>query len=134
MIMNAVLNVLNTFLGIIIGLSLFFLLVYLLLPWVFKIFVSPHFNASYKYDPSDFKGEKIRKQPHQSNQPKIEINEETGAFEIDFGENRGLKNGFVKIFSRSIQYTNEKSLSRKIAPIILKNYKKEESNDVLGVF
>jgi len=134
MIMNAVLNVLNTFLGIIISLSLFFLLVYLLLPWAFKIFVSPHFNASYKYDPSDFKGEKIRKQPNQSNQPKIEINEETGAFEIDFGENQRLTNGFVKIFSGSIQYTNEQSLSKKIAPIILKNYKKEESNDALGVF
>jgi hypothetical protein len=133
--MTIALKISSLIIWLVIGTSIFLVGVYLLLPWIFKKFVSPLFNASYKYSASDFKSDNFKKTlSKQLNNPSLKVNKNTGYFEITFGKERKLTEGYIKLFSGSVQCSNEKSLSKKISPLILKNYTEEESEDILGKY
>ncbi|MEJ2279062.1 MAG: hypothetical protein P8Y70_15145 [Candidatus Lokiarchaeota archaeon] len=117
------------------GLAVFFSAVYLLLPWIFRKFVSPLFNATYVYKANDFKQKKEGKIASlQSHTPTIEINKDSGIFEVTFGDKRKLIAGLVKVYTHSIQYSNEETLTKKVGPLKLKKYKEAKSEDKLGKF
>jgi len=121
--------------GIFLGLALLFIGIYLLLPWIFKIFVSPLFNASYKYKARDFKKD-IKQKPiqQQINQPTLNITRDTGNFEISFGRKRDLVKGGIKLHCNGNIYSNIKNFGRKTRKLKQTIFTKQESEDKLGKF
>jgi len=95
------------FFWIIIGFALLCIIAYLSLPWIFKIFVSPLFNASYKYDSDDFDDD-LRDKPitEQLDQPEIVINDKDGSYSISFGKSREFSQGIAKIHYDGKVYSN----------------------------
>jgi len=87
---------LNLILLILFTLILFFTLVYLLLPWFFNLFVSPKFNATYLYNPKDFKKKaKPIQLPIQNNIGQLDFDKNQGTYSISFGDKRQLINGII---------------------------------------
>jgi hypothetical protein len=72
--------------------------------------------------------------PEQLTAPKISINRENGLFSINFGENRNLIEGIVKICSNQQIFSNLKSLNSNSKGIILKRVDEAKGNDDLGGF
>jgi hypothetical protein len=122
-------------LGIFLGLALLFTGIYLLLPWIFKVFVSPLFNASYKYKPRDFKKD-IKEKPiqEQINKPTLNITRDEGIFEISFGKGRNLVKGGIIIHHNGFIYSNIKNISRKTRLLKKNVFTEQESEDKLGKF
>ncbi|MHA1336038.1 MAG: hypothetical protein ACTSPW_09825 [Promethearchaeota archaeon] len=120
---------------IIIYLIIFGIVVYLLLPWIFRKFVSPKFNAAYVYKKSDFKEKKERELiPEQINIPTITINKENGLFTVNFGENRQLIEGMVKIHYNNAIYTNKKTLGKKFKKLVIRDFSEKDDADSLGAY
>lgn len=94
-------------------------LVWLLLPYIFRIFVAPNFDGSYRYKKEDFEKDGITPKKEnltpQNNVVLLEIDKKTYQYRIKFGENRTLNNGKIKIHYNKNWYSNlptdgEKSL------------------------
>ncbi|MBD3211184.1 MAG: hypothetical protein GF311_01155 [Candidatus Lokiarchaeota archaeon] len=128
--MNLVLEII---LWSIIAFALLCIFVYLLLPWIFKIFVSPYFNASYVYDSRDFE-QKEKILSEQINIPELSINPNNGIFRISFGNSRILSEGVIKLHSKGNYYSNLRRLSRKTKLLNLIKSSHKESDEVLGNF
>ena len=113
--------------ALIVGIIL--LAAYLLLGTGFDI-VSRFFDASYKYNSNDFNGKK--RITIQKNEYEFHFDTETNRYWIEFGENRSLVNGKIKIyvdktFYASIPEENEKRL-------ILKECNSKNGENKLGKF
>jgi hypothetical protein len=121
-------------LGIILGLILLFTCAYLLLPWIFKVFVSPLFNASYKFKRKDFKkGKKEEATPQeQINKPTLILDRDNGRYEISFGEGRNLVKGGIKIHHKGYVYSNNRNKGRKKKKLNLNKIDRKNSEDELG--
>ncbi|MHA1291523.1 MAG: hypothetical protein ACTSQJ_02515 [Promethearchaeota archaeon] len=108
---------------------------YIILPWIFKKFVSPKFNASYIYNSNDFdQKKKISDKSEQNNIPTVIINRETGTFNINFGENRNIAECILKIRYNQQIYTNYKDLNKNYKRLILKEIEKLKDSENLGQF
>ncbi|MFO8020164.1 MAG: hypothetical protein R6U96_16185 [Promethearchaeia archaeon] len=111
--------------------------IYFLLPWIFRKFVSPKLNATYEYDSNDFKdGNPVVEEEltPQINRPRIEINKETGIYSITFGEVRNLLEGIVEVRCNGTNYTTHKSLGRKKKALRIREVNESEGSDKLGKF
>ena len=109
-------------------------LIYFLLPWIFRTFVSPKFNAAYIYNAKDFEEATEKEVPEQENHPKLEYNKENGLYSISFGQNRSLIEGIVQVFQDNWTYTNQKSLDKKGKSLILGNIVETIGEDNLGKY
>lgn len=118
---------------LVIAIILFLISVYLLLPWIFKKFVSPYFNASYVYEAIDFK-EKKKKLSEQINTPNISIKSNNGIFKVTFGKNRNLIEGILTLYAEGNLYSNLRRFSNKSTMLEIKNINKIKSEDDLGKF
>ncbi|TFF99283.1 MAG: hypothetical protein EU541_05310 [Promethearchaeota archaeon] len=117
----------------IIGIALLCITAYLILPWVFKIFVSPLFNASYKYDSSDFDDKEQKLEiSKQINQPEIIINENDGSYTITFGQERKFTEGGIYIRHNGKSFANIRGLRKKHKKLKLTDIKKEKMDNKLG--
>ncbi len=121
-------------LAIVLGFVLLCIGTYLFLPWIFKIFVSPLINASYKYKSRDFKKKVGEDIPEQINRPKLNINKENGSFEISFGKDRKIIKGALKLHHNGQIFSNIKGLGRKTKLLKLNKINEQESEDILGKF
>ena len=117
---------------IIFSLLLFCVIAYLLLPWIFKKFVSPKFNASYVFKSKDFK-KKGRNQllPEQNNYPQIDIDRTFGVYKISFGTKRKLIDGIIKLRHNNKDYINfEPKEQQKLLELL--TVREESGTDKLG--
>lgn len=136
-LINILLGILRFFISLIIVLSIVMIVVYFLLPLIFRKIVSPRLNATYKYDSSDFKnGKPLIKQElsPQAKTPKIEINQNNGIYSISFGKVRNLLEGLIEVRYNTQDYTTQKSLGKKKKALNLKKITNNEDSDKLGNF
>lgn len=128
-------TVLNLILLIILYLILFFIIIYLLLPWFFNLFVSPKFNASYKYNSKDFKKkQKLEPCLNQEKTFQIDFDNTLGTFSISFGTKRKLINGNLKIRHKVNEFRNFDSSKARSKILKLISTTEAERNDKLGTF
>jgi len=126
---------LNLILLILFTLILFFTLVYLLLPWFFNLFVSPKFNATYIYNPKDFKKKtKPIQLPIQNNIGQLDFDKNRGTYSISFGDNRQLVNGIIKIRHNFNEYSNYISSKSQSKTLKLISVDKNDGSDKLGKY
>lgn len=131
-IFNYCINFFNTYVRIVI---FGFLLYYLCLPLIFRVFVAPKFDASYKPKSKDFKNaELIETLPKQLNTPSLKIHQESGLFEISFGKGRELIEGFIKLRCAQQEYSNQKTLGKSSKRLNVKGVDISKGNDALGGF
>ena len=98
--------ILTLILLIILCLTLALILLYLLLPWFFNLFVSPKFNASYVYNPKDFKKKhKLEPLLNQAQSFNLNFNDNSGTYSILFGDKRKFINGNIKVKYNSLEYS-----------------------------
>jgi len=116
-------------------LALFVIIIYLLLPSFFNIFVSPKFNASYVYDSKDFR-KKYPQKPSLNLKEifQIDFNNTYGTYIISLGKSKEFINGIIKVRYNSKEYYNY-DIS-KTSPKLLKldTNTEGEGNDKLGAF
>ena len=118
----------------IIGISLLCIIAYLSLPWIFKVFVSPLFNASYKYNSHDFThGEQKENVSEQDNQPTLTVNEDIGSYIVNFGEEREFTDGIVKVHHDGKVYSNESTSDKNSNRLLLDSSTKDTFEDELGI-
>lgn len=123
---------LNLILLIIIFIALFFLTVYLILPWIFKVIVSPRFNATYVYNAKDFKKEEILKAfPRIKEKFQVDLDDNLGVYSISFGSTRKFMYGDVIIRHKLKEYNIYKTKSKSLQ-LISKN--ENDGIDKLGAF
>ncbi len=128
-------NIFNLILLIIFSLTLFITLIFLLLPWLFRLFFSPKFNASYIYNSKDFKKkEKLSMFKIEQEQFQINYDDNIGTYSILFGSNIEFINGIIKIRHRSCNYSNYRSNKRHSKILELVSSTEEENRDRLGFF
>ncbi|MFX1413219.1 MAG: hypothetical protein ACFFA2_05200 [Promethearchaeota archaeon] len=116
---------------IIIFLILFFIAVYLFLPWIFKIFVSPRFNASYIYRSKDFKKKELDVPLNKKDNFQIDFDNKSGLYSISFGKNRKFLDGNIKIRYQLRDYSICKTKSKSLKLISCAEI---DGNDRLGAF
>ncbi len=127
------LDVLWRIIRIIISIMVVGTIVYLILPWIFKRFVAPKFNAAYIYDSKDFSKEtQETKKQSQINVPIVEVNRTNGIFKISFGESRTLSEGCVKIRYNQKIYSNQRTLRKGNKKLKLKSYNELRQSHTLG--
>ncbi|TFF87164.1 MAG: hypothetical protein EU550_03815, partial [Promethearchaeota archaeon] len=118
---------------IIFTIVLLVILIYLLLPWLFKLFVSPLFNASYVYNSKDFSNEEEEYAiPEQINRPKFIIDEQNGSYSISFGKRRAFIAGIIKIRHNGKEYSNINGLDKSMNFLQLETITKNQVEDKLG--
>ncbi|MFX0035380.1 MAG: hypothetical protein ACFE9I_07045 [Candidatus Hermodarchaeota archaeon] len=128
-------HIINNFLLIFVSLILFLIVIYLLLPWFFDKLVSPKFNATYRYNPKDFKKkDKIEPFLSQFKIENIEFNKSNGQYIISFGKRGQLINGIVKVRNELCNYFNNNPLKEKSKTLKLLSINEETGNDKLGNF
>lgn len=118
---------------VIISIISFLILIYLLLPWIFRVFVSPKFNASYVYKKKDFKH--VKKDIFEDSRyfsVNIKINHENGIFNIQFGKNDLLKNGSIKLRYDDKVVSNLSKNNQMKPELQLISIEKFEEKDFLG--
>ena len=128
-------SILNLIFLIIFSLILFFTVAYLLLPWIFKIFISPRFNATYVYKSKDFgKKKDLKPLPFQYKVGQVHFDELHDVYSISFGNRRELINGIIKIRHDFNEYSNEipSKNQSKLLKLIYSN--KSDGSDKLGIF
>lgn len=130
--MELLIDILFWLLRTAIYISLIAIVIYLLLPWIFRKFVAPHFNAAYKYNPNNFKKESIITE--QENIPSIEINNDNGMFRISFGKARNIVDGTMWIRHKGKVFSNKKQLSKGTEELSLNSFQQEKGEDKLGSF
>jgi len=87
------------------------------------------------YRSKDFKRKvKEKKLFQQNNKPEISIRKQSGIFDIDFGNNRKLIEGILKIRHNQQIYSNHQSLSKNFKRLLLKSDNESKGNDDLGGF
>ncbi|MFX0006843.1 MAG: hypothetical protein ACFFAV_08955 [Candidatus Hermodarchaeota archaeon] len=120
---------------IIFSLALCLILVYLLLPGLFRLFVSPKFNASYLCNSKDFK-KKEKESPFKFEQKQFQIkfNNNSGIYSIFFGRDLAFTNGIIKIRHKSYNYSNYRSNKRDTKILKLITSTEKEHSDKLGMF
>ncbi len=118
----------------IISLTLLCIIAYLILPWIFKRFVSPLFNASYKFDSQNFNDKNHTANSPQNNQPQIIFNEESGIYNILFGEGRTFSKGIVKVRHEQKVFSNLNDSNNNFNNLIIKKITKEKKEDKFGQF
>ena len=132
--MDLLLDIIFRILRIIFYFGIFFILAYLLVPWIFKHFISPKFNASYVYNPKDFKRKsKFVECSEQNNIPLIDIDKNNGSYTISFGNKRNLFKGILKIKHKNKIYVNIEP-SRHEKPLELLTINERNDTDKLGTF
>ncbi|MFX0023133.1 MAG: hypothetical protein ACFE9S_12470 [Candidatus Hermodarchaeota archaeon] len=128
-------SIFNLILLIIFFLAIIIILVFLLLPWLFRLFVSPKFNASYVFNSKDFKEkEKLIIPKIEQEQFHINFNNNLGTYSILFGKDIEFLNGIVEIRNNSRNYSNYRVKKRNSKILELISSKEVESSDKLGVF
>ncbi len=114
---------------------LFIIIVYLLLPWIFNLFVSPKFNATYIYSSKDFKRKKhLIQSPTQNNICQLDFNKNQGTFSISFGTERELITGVIKVRHDFNEYTNDIQSKNQSKLIKLISVNKIDGSDKLGIY
>lgn len=92
-------------------------IIWLLLPYIFRIFVAPNFDGSYRYKKEDFENDKLTPKkdnlPPQNNDFLFEFEKKTYRYKIKFGENRTLNNGKIKIHYKNNWYSNIPTIDEK---------------------
>ncbi len=132
--MDLLLDIIFRILRIILYVGIFFILAYLLVPWIFKHFISPKFNASYVYNPKDFKQKrKSIECPEQNNIPQVDIDKNNGIYTISFGNKRNLIKGILKVKHKNKIYVNTEP-SRHEKPLELLTINESNDTDKLGTF
>lgn len=111
---------------------LFLLTVYLILPWIFKIFVSPRFNATYVYNSKDFKKkEKLEGYPSKQDIFQVDFDNNLGGYSISFGTTTKFSYGDIIIRHKHQEYNIYKTKSKSLQ---LNSKNEKEGNDKLGSF
>ncbi len=114
---------------------LFIIIIYLLLPWIFNLFVSPKFNASYIFNSKDFKTkEKLKSLQNQEHTFQIDFESTLGTYLISFGTKKEFINGNIKIRHKSNEYCNCDTLKTHTKLLKLISTTEGDGNDKLGVF
>ncbi len=119
---------------IILSIGIFCILAYLLIPWIFKHFISPKFNASYIYNPKDFEQKRRSVElPEQNNIPQVDIDKNYGRYTISFGNKRNLIRGIIKIRQKTKEYVScEPTQQEKSLELLTIN--ETNGTDKLGTF
>ncbi|MFX0144977.1 MAG: hypothetical protein ACFE9C_12980 [Candidatus Hodarchaeota archaeon] len=129
------LDILILILLIIFSIMVLLTVIYLLLPQLFNVFVSPRFNGSYLYRSKDFKKNLIKEQlPEQEQKFKIDFNNTLGTYSILFGDKRNLINGIIKIKYKLNEYSNQVSSKNDSKLLELITTTENTGNDKLGAF
>ncbi|MFX1573563.1 MAG: hypothetical protein ACFFB0_12505 [Promethearchaeota archaeon] len=132
--MDLLLGIIFLILRIILYIGIFFIIAYLLIPWIFKYFISPRFNASYVYNSKDFiQKSKLIECPKQNNIPQVDIDKNKGIYTISFGNKRELIKGIVKIKHKNKIYVNTEP-ARSERTLELLNINETNDIDKLGTF
>ncbi|MBD3229597.1 MAG: hypothetical protein GF329_15560 [Candidatus Lokiarchaeota archaeon] len=105
-----------------------FFMIYILLPNIMDFIFKNH-TATYIRNKSDFK-EKQKDLPKEVNDPKLEVNMETGKYSISFGEGRNLTNGLVRIYIENDWYSSFPVKNK--GKLNLESSEKKEFSDHLG--
>lgn len=127
--------ILNQVLFIIFLIALFFITIYLLLPWFFNLIVSPKFNACYIYNSKNFKKkEKSKPLLNQEQKFQIDFNNKLGTYLISFGPKRLFINGNIKIRHKLNDYCNYNTSKSRSKLLKLISITKGDRNDKLGTF
>ncbi|MBD3353510.1 MAG: hypothetical protein GF364_18650, partial [Candidatus Lokiarchaeota archaeon] len=99
--MSAFIEILISLLKIIIEIVVIVGIVWMLLPYVFRFFVAPRFDGSYKYSKDDFEedGVTVKKVQvtEQTNKFSFNLDKDSHIYNIKFGKDRELSNGIVRI-------------------------------------
>ncbi|MHA1341001.1 MAG: hypothetical protein ACTSRZ_14865 [Promethearchaeota archaeon] len=121
-------------LKLIVGLTVILGLVWLFLPSIFRFFVAPNFDGSYKYNRKDFKKMAEFSVPPQNNDFTFEFDEKKQTYSIRFGDQRILSNGFVRIRHNGQWFSSSKNkvaVKRNEKKLVLKEFREEQPNSQL---
>ncbi|MGV9200345.1 MAG: hypothetical protein ACOC4M_16180, partial [Promethearchaeia archaeon] len=135
--MEILIEILFRVLRFFIYLAVVVVIIYLLLPWIFRKIVSPRLNATYKYDSKDFKNGKPVVEGEvipQINKPQLKVNKKTGIYSISFGEVRNLLEGIVEIRNNNTDYSNQVSLGKNKKRLEVIHMEETKGSDKLGNF
>jgi hypothetical protein len=115
--------------------------VWLLVPYVFRQFIAPHFDGSYAYNKRDFNEDKktpIRKSiTAQNNEVVLEFDKSIPEYRIRFGDDRILSNGRLRVYYNAAWHSSKPEAGEKpitIRSIIESNQNPQFFKDFQGNF
>jgi hypothetical protein len=104
------------------------------LPWLFHLFYSQKFNATYVYNSKDFrKKNKIKQFPDQDTIGQVSFNRKQNTYSISFGNKRELIDGIIRVRHGFYEYWN-KSTNNQSKMLKLISINETDGNEKLGTF